>query len=326
MYSKEPISVGGYFQVKIDQLDERWSGSLMLGVTTIVPDRTVTTPPTCALLLKRASWIVTGQCVHHGGRKVRSDLSFDLDELRTGQSAGVFISQTGHLHILIDGQDCGSVVWVGTSDPLYAVVDLYGQVSQVSTLSERWAPASDATSASQTVHTEEKALRESSSTEKNRFEPKTSASRTCSYKQACGRFVRFMGVPDGFFESESIFCGCERCYRAQNEAPDKYEENLRGWCRWPIKSRSKPDKKDAPASNEKWQHAYHGSKLNVVRRILDQGHLLPNDLKTWQRTPVARRSAKDHDGESGGQLLFSPVLQPSVAPVSEYFDPVFKVT
>ena len=298
----------------------------MLGVTGVHPDKMPSTPPTCALLLKRPSWIVSGRALHQGGRRVRSDFKFDLNELRVGQSVGVHLSQTGHLHVLIDGLDCGSVAWVGTSESLFVVVDLYGQTAEISTVSVRPTSTNTSTPTAQPALNEEKALRESSNTEKSLTGGRNQSQRSCRYKQSCSRFVHLMGLPDAYLECEGSVCGCAQCFREREGTSDKVDEEIKGWCRWTVRSRRQVDKKDGPGSNEKWQTAYHGTRPNVVRRILDEGHLLPPDLNVWQRTRAAHRISKGNDGESNGQLLFSPTLQPaSLAPIAELYDPLLKV-
>lgn len=298
----------------------------MLGVTAIPPEKMPSTPPTCALLLKRPSWVISGRTLHQGGRKIRSDLKFDLNELQVGQSAGVHLSQTGHLHVLIDGIDCGSVAWIGTSESLFAVVDLYGQTTEMSTVSVRSASTTTSTPTTQPALNEEKALRESSNTEKSLTGVRNYSQRSCRYKQSCSRFVHLMGLPDAYLEGEGSVCGCVQCFREEEGTTDKVDEELKGWCRWTVRNRRQVDKKDGPGINEKWQTAYHQTRPCVVRRILDEGHLLSPDLNVWQRTKAARRSSKGNDGESNGQLLFSPTLQPaSLAPIAELYDPILKV-
>lgn len=326
VYSKEPLVPGGCFQVKIEQLDERWTGSLMVGVTGIPPDKMPSTPPTCALLLKRPSWIISGRAVHQSGRKTRTDLKFDLNQLRIGQSAGVHLSQTGHLHVLIDGLDCGSVAWVGTSESLFAVIDLYGQTTEISAVSTRPTSTNTSTPTTQPALNEEKALRESSNTEKSLTIGRNQMQRLCRYKMNCFKFVHLMGLPNAYLESEGSVCGCVQCFRELEGTSEKVDEEIKGWCRWTVRSRRQIDKNDGPGSNEKWQTAYHGTRSSVVRRILDEGHLLPPDLNIWQRTRAAHRSSKGNDGESNGQLLFSPSLPPaSLAPMSVLYDPILKV-
>jgi len=124
VYSKEAVAVGQCFQVKIDALDERWTGSLMIGLTGISPDK-MPSSPTCALLLKQPTWIVSGKSIYQSGsprRKIESVVeegadallkSLDLNQLRIGQSIGVYLSPSGHLGLALDGRDLGPLVWIG---------------------------------------------------------------------------------------------------------------------------------------------------------------------------------------------------------------------
>lgn len=339
LYSKDPLVPGSPpFLVRIEQLDERWTGSIMLGVTANSPDK-MSGSPTCALLLKKPSWVVCGHSVHHGvGQRLTSDLSFDLNRLQVGQTAGIYLTSSGHLGVVVDGQDYGSVVRVGLEHQLHAVVDLYGACLQASVVISGQPGSCNSTtnSAAQLPHaTEEKALRESINSEKVLRTPRNPANRSCRYRTSCSRFIRLMGLPESYLELDGSFCGCQQCLDASDRsATDKAVTEMKGWCRWKVRARRQVDaattatKKDDPGSNEKWQTAYHATKPAVVRRILDEGHLLPPDLKIWQRARVTRnRSDKDHDGESDGQMLFfSPTLQQLVSvPSTELYDPSLKV-
>lgn len=338
VFSKDPLVPGSQpFQIRIEQLDERWTGSIMLGVTAISPEK-MSGSPTCALLLKRPSWIICGRSVHQGiGRRLTSDIGFDLNHLKAGQTAGLCINSTGHLCVVIDGKDRGPVAKVGLDQAFYAVVDLYGACLQASVV-----PVGQPTSVAQSnqpILAEEKALRETANSEKIFRASRSPKRRSCGYKSSCARFIRLIGLPETYLDAESFFCGCQQCFdeTSNGSSPtDKSISELKGWCRWKVKKRKQMEtvSTGAPPStkkdgcNEKWQMAYHATKPAVVRRILDEGHLLPPELNIWQRTRAARnRSDKGHDGDSDGQMLFfSPsIQQPSSTPSSELFDPLTKV-
>ena len=60
-----------------------------------------------------------------------------------------------------------------------------------------------------------------------------------------------------------------------------------------------------------------------MRRILDEGQLLPPELNIWQRAKTASKSR-----ESDGQLLLfslSLLTASSSVPISQIFDPVVKL-
>ncbi|EFX70477.1 hypothetical protein DAPPUDRAFT_257054 [Daphnia pulex] len=133
IYSEDPLIPRGCFQVKIEQLDERWTGSLMLGVTAIPPEKSRRLRlPARFNLSGLVGSSADGPFTKVAGR-YDPDLKFDLNELRVGQSADVHLSQMGHHHVLINGLDCCSLAWIGTSESLLAVVDLYGQTTKMST-------------------------------------------------------------------------------------------------------------------------------------------------------------------------------------------------
>ena len=332
VYSKDSLAVGQCFQVKIDTLDERWTGSLMIGLTGISPDKTPSSP-TSALLLKQSTWIVSGKSIYQSGspkRKIESIMeegadatlkSLDLNQLRVGQSLGVYLSPSGHLGLALDGRDLGPLVWIGLTEPLYAVLDLYGACTQVTIASS--GRLSTPSPPSQQATVEEKALRESSRSEKTPATP-SPVNGDCRYRSDCTKFIRLLGLPDAYLEPNGpSFCGCRQCINDET----KTDPFMKDWCSWTLRSRRKQQQK--PDANEKWQTAYHVTRPAVVRRILDEGQLLAPDLNVWQRAKTARRSNDkgQRDGESDGQLLlFSPSLQTAStsAPVSQLFDPVLK--
>ena len=310
VYSKEPLTPGQCFQVKIEALDDRWSGSLMLGLTGISPDKTPSSP-TSALLLKQPTWILSGRFIYQNGKKRTIELA-DLNQLGVGQSAGVYLSPSGHLGLAVDGQDLGPLVWVGLDEPLYAVVDLYGTCTQVTITSGRLSTASSPP----LPPLEEKALRETWRSEKI----SVIQSGDCRYRSNCTKLIRLIGLPEVYFDTDAPpFCGCLQCIDDET----KIDPCMKGWCSWTLKNRRGKPK---PAEvNEKWQTAYHVTQPNVVRRILDEGQLLPPELNIWQR---AKTAARRNDGESDGQsLIFSPSLQTAScsAPISQLFDPVMKM-
>ena len=276
-----------------------------------------------ALAIRRLTWIVCGNAVYHCGTKIQSDLKYNLNHLQSGQSVGVYLSECGNLHLIIDGQDQGSVASVGTGTCLYAVADLYGKCVEASIVSSLRASAEHSTVV------EEKGHLETSTTEKDCLLTVSQPCRPCEYRQTCTRFISLIGLPEAYLDMEHSHCCCEICIVADTSVVNgaKMDPSLKGWCRFAVQPKHMNVNNEG-GNNEKWQVAFHGTRANVVRRILDEGHLLPPNLSIWQRSRAAR-SSKGHDGDSEGcQLLFSPLLTLAstltAAPFAEFLDPVMK--
>lgn len=144
----------------------------------------------------------------------------------------------------------------------------------------------------------------------------------------CSRFISLVGLPVAYLDGDHSHCCCDPCFvSASNMTGAKIDPSSKGWCRFAVQAK-RANVSNEGGNNEKWQSAFHGTRAAVVRRILDQGHLLPPDLSIWQRSRAAR-SSKGHDGESEGcQLLFSPLLNlastVAAAPPAEFMDPTSK--
>ncbi|XP_060710801.1 neuralized-like protein 4 isoform X5 [Hemiscyllium ocellatum] len=126
------------FEVKIDEIDEQWSGSLHIGLTTLQP-LDVSCPssglPSSLLELRsKVSWLVSGSEVRRNGTLQKQNYGFSMERLAVGNRVGVKRASDDTMHIFIDGEDMG-VAAAGIAKNVYAVVDLYGKVVSVSIVS-----------------------------------------------------------------------------------------------------------------------------------------------------------------------------------------------
>lgn len=148
----------------------------------------------------------------------------------------------------------------------------------------------------------------------------------CGYLQACGRFTKFIGLPDGFFIREGKTCYCVDCtpqkvgeeaYLRKGDPPVKYSVPI-GWCRFPLRRRCVGDVHDS------WHVAYHGSRVANLRRILDRGELLMQDNLGLIGSERENSKTKDDDTDSGGSpLILSPSIKYASAAATkhEFVDP-----
>ncbi|XP_041094143.1 neuralized-like protein 4 isoform X2 [Polyodon spathula] len=136
VFSIKELKSDELFEVKIDEVDERWSGSLHIGLTTLQPaDIPCTSLSACLLDLRtKVTWLVTGSEVRRNGILQKQNYGCSLDRLRVGNRVGVKRCSDDSMHILIDGEDMGPAA-TAVAKNVYAVVDLYGRVTAVSVVS-----------------------------------------------------------------------------------------------------------------------------------------------------------------------------------------------
>ncbi|XP_029436283.1 neuralized-like protein 4 isoform X1 [Rhinatrema bivittatum] len=138
LFSMKELKTDEVFEVKIDELDEKWSGSIRLGVSTLLPSDvpyTVTGLPATTLDLRsKVTWLVTGSEVRRNGSLLRQNYGCSLERLAMGNRVGVKRCADDTMHILINGEDMGPAA-TGVAKNVYAVLDLYGRVTSVSVIS-----------------------------------------------------------------------------------------------------------------------------------------------------------------------------------------------
>ncbi|XP_070553381.1 uncharacterized protein [Ptychodera flava] len=113
----------------------------------------------------------------------------------------------------------------------------------------------------------------------------TSASRGhCSYRELCGRFKKSLELQDAFFEPKFDMCYCTSCHNDRGDKlyytrgqPAKDYGVPFGWCRFALKT---PPKASALDVFNKWHVAFHGTRLQSVKPILETGDfLMPGDVR-----------------------------------------------
>ncbi|XP_063932045.1 neuralized-like protein 4 isoform X2 [Zophobas morio] len=129
VFSSRPLRDGELFEVCLDNIVDRWSGSIELGVTAVRPDD-IELPGT-ATDLCRDTWMLSGSSVMENGTTIKNNYPCDLDSLDAGVRIGVVRSSDKTLEFYRDGVPQGPACTVSHST-VYAVIDLYGQCAQVS--------------------------------------------------------------------------------------------------------------------------------------------------------------------------------------------------
>ncbi|XP_017783812.1 PREDICTED: neuralized-like protein 4 [Nicrophorus vespilloides] len=129
VFSSRPLREGELFEISLDSMVDRWSGSIELGVTAVRPDDIDL--PSTATDLARDTWMLSGSSVMENGITIKSNYPCDLDRLGAGTRIGVMQTPEKNIEFFKDGVTQGIACMV-THSNLYAVVDLYGQCAQVS--------------------------------------------------------------------------------------------------------------------------------------------------------------------------------------------------
>ncbi|XP_051523046.1 neuralized-like protein 4 isoform X2 [Myxocyprinus asiaticus] len=139
VFSAKELKTDEVFEVKINKVDERWSGSLHVGLTTLQPSDLPSCPlsglsPSLTQLRSKVTWVLAGSEVRRNGVLQRQNYGCSLDRLTVGNRIGVKRCSDDTMHILIDGEDMGPAA-TAVAKNVYAVLDLYGKVTTVSIVS-----------------------------------------------------------------------------------------------------------------------------------------------------------------------------------------------
>ena len=76
------LQPGELFEVQLDQLVDKWAGSIEIGVTTHSPLELEF--PSTMTNVRSGTWMMTGNGVMHNGATVLEDYGQNLDQLRVG--------------------------------------------------------------------------------------------------------------------------------------------------------------------------------------------------------------------------------------------------
>ncbi|KAJ8320876.1 hypothetical protein KUTeg_002463 [Tegillarca granosa] len=271
MVTNRPLPRNKLFQIRIDELNSRWNSSLMIGVLGFPHDRY--NFPVSSLHIKKSCTLIQGNAVYSCGNKIKEQYGPDLNQLQCGHIIGILVDDDASLHLYVNGVDQG-IASKHIPNPCYVIVDLYGKCEQVTIV------PSDGSSMPPLgiVEDREKADIDDVVKEKlHRATSENSVVRNCEYQNICSRFKSQMGIPDGYFESQSTICYCETCHKIRgDELYHKRGEPVKeyavpyGWCHFSIKL---PNKAYALNVMEKWHVGYYGIKMESMRRILDSGDL-----------------------------------------------------
>ncbi|CAN7988339.1 unnamed protein product [Ixodes pacificus] len=127
--SSQPLADNELFEVVVDQMVDRWSGSIEAGVTAIRPEDLEF--PSTMTDISHDTWMLSGSAIMRNGNTVRNGYKCDLDQLGVGSRVGMMRDSEGCLRYFVNGEDQG-IACRNLPPRVWAVVDLYGQCAQVS--------------------------------------------------------------------------------------------------------------------------------------------------------------------------------------------------
>ncbi|KAM4678136.1 neuralized-like protein 4 isoform 2-T2 [Discoglossus pictus] len=129
--SNRPLRDGELFEIVIQKMVDRWSGSIEAGVTAIRPEDLEF--PNTMTDIDYDTWMLSGTAIMQDGNTLRNNYGCDLDSLGAGSRIGMMKTARGDLHYYINGEDQGpACTGLPSGREVYAVIDLYGQCVQVS--------------------------------------------------------------------------------------------------------------------------------------------------------------------------------------------------
>ncbi|XP_038107546.1 neuralized-like protein 4 [Culex quinquefasciatus] len=124
-----PLRDNELFEIRIDRLVDKWSGSIEVGVTTHCPSALQF--PATMTNLRSGTIMMSGCGILTNGKGTRREYGeFNLDELREGDRVGMMRKSNANLHYYINGRDQG-VAATRVSQQLWGVIDLYGMTIKV---------------------------------------------------------------------------------------------------------------------------------------------------------------------------------------------------
>ncbi|XP_053680569.1 neuralized-like protein 4 [Anopheles nili] len=124
-----PLWDNELFEIRIDRLVDKWSGSIEVGVTTHCPSALQF--PATMTNLRSGTIMMSGCGILTNGKGTRREYGeFNLDELREGDRVGMMRKSNGNLHYYINGRDQG-VAATRVAQTLWGVIDLYGMTIKV---------------------------------------------------------------------------------------------------------------------------------------------------------------------------------------------------
>ncbi|KAK5646861.1 hypothetical protein RI129_005325 [Pyrocoelia pectoralis] len=276
------LQPGQTVKVLLEQLDMKWSSSLMLGIVCGAAERF--NLPVTGLAIKNSSCIIASDWVSINGVKSKSNYN-KLSCLTAGTFVGLMLTESGQVQIYINGVP-EQPLQFDYNQPCYAVFDLYGQCQQIKIVNEIEEKPNTSSSTDLEKADLESCEKERSDTSlslplttttaipspsnPNHSAP-ISPHNPCIYKEECEKYKKMLLLPDDFFLTEESVCYCSTCSKLNDSMKD---EDLKGWVKFSLRNWNN-------LQTEKWHTAFYGTKLGFVRSILDRGQPFTRDQEQF---------------------------------------------
>lgn len=136
VFSSRSLKDNEIFEITVESIVDRWSGSIELGITAVRPDD-IELPSTATDLCQYDTWMLSGTSIMRNGKTVRNGYALDLDSVDQGVSLGVQRTSDKKLLFYRDGICQGVAAQNVDAVNAWAVVDLYGMCAKVSITAQK---------------------------------------------------------------------------------------------------------------------------------------------------------------------------------------------
>ena len=97
--SNRPLREGEMFEIQVERMVDRWSGSIEAGVTSIKPEELEF--PNTMTDIDYDTWMLSGSSVMKDGNTVKNGYGCDLDSLNVGYRLGMLRTAEGNLSLVV---------------------------------------------------------------------------------------------------------------------------------------------------------------------------------------------------------------------------------
>lgn len=135
VFSDRPLHLGEVFQLKIEEIESKWAGSLRFGITTRNPNCPHTRIVRAATDLftpeGKDYWMLSGTRIHNG--ETEQEYNFSIHSLKINDLIGVQVTKKGDLNYFVNGVNQGTAMsGIPSKKEVFGVFDVYGRTKQVS--------------------------------------------------------------------------------------------------------------------------------------------------------------------------------------------------
>lgn len=137
VFSERPLVVGEPFEIKINEVNTFYAGSLKIGVTdlNLSDEHCRKNIPLCIKRIPANCWYVSGNELRHNNTFLHRSLA-SLDWLRVGDRIAIELTPARTLRILLNSEDM-NINFYNVSEDLFVVLELQGSTMAVQIISSQ---------------------------------------------------------------------------------------------------------------------------------------------------------------------------------------------